>query len=202
MKGLLLDYGGVLTSSIVDSFAVFCRLEGIDPDAFRRAVLDHAREEGSIFARVEIGAIDQETFDAELATLIGEAAGRKVDPTGLKQRLFAASEPDQAMFDAVKRFKARGIRTALVSNSWGGADYPRDVFEEMFDAVVISGEVGVRKPDAEIYLMAAKLVGLEPSDCVFVDDFRVNVDGAEKAGMKGILHRDSASTLAELVTLL
>jgi epoxide hydrolase-like predicted phosphatase len=105
------------------------------------------------------------------------------------------------MVHAVIALRKAGIKTALVSNSWGGYGYPRETFDEMFDAVVISGEVGLRKPQPEIYLMAAGRIGLQPSDCVFVDDFRVNVEGAEAIGMTGILHRDPAKTIEDLERL-
>lgn len=201
MRGLLLDYGGVLTTSVVESFAAFCASEGVDPDTFRAAVLETARTPDSIFHRVEIGAISQEEFDAELAAIISTACGIQVVPDGLKQRLFATSTPNEPMLAAVRKFRANGVRTALVSNSWGGNDYPRDSFDELFDAVVISGEVGLRKPDPEIYLLAAAKVGLDASECVFVDDFRVNCEGAEAVGMMALLQRDTEETLARLATL-
>jgi putative hydrolase of the HAD superfamily len=201
-RGLFLDYGGVLTTSVLDSFAAFCVAEGIDTELFRHVVLEVARPAGSIFHRVEIGAIDQDEFDRELAAIISEAAGKDVSPAGLKQRLFAASTPDERMLASVRSARAFGIKTALVSNSWGGADYPRELFDELFDAVIISGEVGVRKPDPEIYLLAAERAGVETADGVFVDDFRVNVEGAQAVGMMGIVHRDTQQTLEELRRLL
>lgn len=202
VRGLLLDYGGVLTSSVVESFAAFCVAEGIDPETFRRIVLETARVPDSVFHQVEIGKIPQEDFDVRLAAVLSEASGKPITAAGLKQRLFAASVPDERMRAAVARARAKGVRTALVSNSWGGNDYPRDSFDELFDAVVISGEVGVRKPDAAIYLMAASKIGVEPGACVFVDDFRVNCEGAEAVGMASILHRDTDRTIEQLRAML
>jgi epoxide hydrolase-like predicted phosphatase len=197
-KGLLLDFGGVLTSSVVTSFAAFCRTEGIDLDVFREVVLDTARTADSIFHAVEVGRIDQEEFDRRLAALISRAAGTTIAPDGLKQRLFAASSRDEEMLAAVRRARGHGIKTALVSNSWGGADYPREIFADLFDAAVISGEVGIRKPDPDIYLAAASRLSLAPAECVFVDDFKINVRGAEAVGMRSIHHCDTAETIAEL----
>lgn len=202
MRGLLIDYGGVLTTSVVESFGAFCTDEGIELDLFRRVVLDAARAPDSPFVRVEIGAIDQETFDRELAALLSAACGRALEPGGLKQRMFARAVRDEEMVAAVRAARRAGVRTALVSNSWGGDDYPRAEFANLFDAVVISGEVGMRKPQPEIYRLAASKVGLRESTCVFVDDFRVNVDGAEAIGMTGLLHRGSAETIARLEDLL
>lgn len=200
--GLLVDYGGVLTTSVTESFAAFCAAEGIELEVFKRVVLGAARGPESPFALVETGRITQEEFDGHVARLLAEACGRTVDPAGLKQRLFAGVGPDEAMVDAVRRARAGGIRTGLVSNSWGGRDYPRETFGDTFDAIVISGEAGVRKPEPEIYLLAAERIGVAPAGCVFVDDFRVNVEGAERVGMTGIHHRSAEETIPVLEPLL
>ena len=110
--------------------------------------------------------------------------------------------PDGAMVAAVKRAKAAGVRTGLVSNSLGSGRYDREAFPELFDGVVISGEVGFHKPQPEIYRLGAERIGLPPEECVFVDDLRENCEGAEAAGMTAILHRGADSTLAELERLL
>jgi putative hydrolase of the HAD superfamily len=106
------------------------------------------------------------------------------------------------MQEAVQSIRAAGLRTALLSNSWGMADYPRHLFPDMFDVVVISGEVGMRKPEERIFRHAAGLLGLEPAQCVFIDDIEVNVTSAEALGMTAILHHDPAVTIARLGELL
>lgn len=201
LTGLCVDYGGVLTTPVIDSFAAFCRAEEIELDVFRAVVMGAARTADSPFARVETGAITQEEFDAAIAALLSEACARTIDPAGLKQRLFAAIREDEAMVRAVRLARAHGIRTALVSNSWGGRDYPVDLLDQLFDHVVISGEVGMRKPEPEIYRFAAKQLGLDESDCAFIDDFRVNIEGADAVGMRGVLHEHAESTIAELEEL-
>lgn len=198
---LLVDYGGVLTTSVIESFGAFCETEGIDAEVFRRVMLESARAPGSMFALVESGAIEQEEFDRRLAAALSDACGKAIDAAGLKQRLFARAQPDVAMASGVRAVRAAGFPTVLVSNSWGGRDYPGDVLEQLFDHLVISGLVGMRKPDADIYLHAAARAGVEPSSCVFVDDFRVNVEGAEAVGMTGLLHRDATATLGRLEEL-
>jgi len=81
-------------------------------------------------------------------------------------------------------------------------DYPREGWDELFDVTVISGEVGMRKPDADIYLLCAQRLELPPEACVFVDDLSPNVRGAAAVGMVGVLHRTYDETVAELQTLL
>jgi epoxide hydrolase-like predicted phosphatase len=202
VKGLLLDYGGVMTSPIGDSFTAFCTSERIQLDDFRRVMSGAARTADSPFAKVERGAITEEEFDVAVAGLLSNACGRTIASEGLKRRMFAGVVPDLAMHEAVRRARAAGVHTVLVSNSWGGRDYPLDDLRPLFDALVISGEVGMRKPDADIYLFAADKAGVSPAECVFVDDFQVNVDGAEAVGMTGVLQRDTNATLQRLEKLL
>jgi epoxide hydrolase-like predicted phosphatase len=111
-------------------------------------------------------------------------------------------QPDEAMLDAVRRARAGGIRTGLISNSWGRGRYDRDTFGELFDGVVISGEVGIRKPDPAIYELGARAIDLDPATCVFVDDLPGNLKPARALGMATVLHRDAAETIPELEGLL
>ena len=201
-RGLLCDYGGVMTTPIFASFNAFCETEGITPDAFRSVMQGAARTEGSPFAMVETGAITEDQFDEAVATLLSDACGKTIVSSGLKQRMFALVKPDEAMWNAVQAARAAGVRTGLLSNSWGGRDYPVDELKEIFDEVVISGHVGLRKPEPEIYLLAADEIRARAEDCVFVDDFNVNVEGAQAVGMTGILHKDAPTTIATLEELL
>lgn len=200
-RALLVDFGGVLTTSVLDAFAAFCVAEEIDIDVFRGVVMGASRTPDSPFARVEVGAITQEEFDVVLAAALSDACGKPVAADGLKQRLFAALQADDEMVAAVRAARRSGIRTALVSNSWGGRDYPREDFDDLFDVVIISGEVGLRKPEPQIFALAAREVGVEPAGCVFVDDFQVNVEGAEAVGMIGVHHRSAMETIPRLEAL-
>jgi putative hydrolase of the HAD superfamily len=193
-RGLLVDFGGVLTTSVLDSFAAFCANETLEPTLVRDVFRAAAASPDNIFAKVEIGALSASDFDVELSGLLSSAAGRQIAADGLKARLFAGTTHDPDMVDVVDAARTAGIRTALVSNSWGGEDYPLEVLEPLFDEMVISGHVGLRKPDPDIYLLAAERIGVPPQDCVFVDDFPSNIAGAEAVGMRGILHRSGAET--------
>jgi epoxide hydrolase-like predicted phosphatase len=110
--------------------------------------------------------------------------------------------PDEAMLAAVRNAKLRGVRTGLISNSWGKGRYDRTQFPELFDGVVISGEVGLRKPAEEIYAMGAEAVGLDPADCVFVDDLAGNLKPARALGMATVHHTVAERTIPELERLL
>jgi putative hydrolase of the HAD superfamily len=196
MKGLLLDYGGVLTTNVFDSFRDFCDTQGLDPDTLKKLFREEPRT--LVLVRgLETGKVTREEFEQGFGELLGiEDRERLVD------RMFAGVRPDETMQAAVRRVRAAGIRTGLISNSMGDTVYDRSTFEELFDGVVISGEVGLHKPQPEIFLLGAERAGIEPGDCVFVDDLRENCAGAEAVGMTAILHRGAERTLPELERLL
>ena len=193
--GLLVDWGGVLTSDVFASFGAFCELEGLDRDATSRVFRNDA-ECRELILGLETGTVAQDEFEPRVAALLGVAA------PGLIDRLFARAQPDEDMVEAVRRARTGGIRTGLVSNSWGTTRYPRDLLAELFDGVVISGEVGLRKPAQEIYALGAERIGLAPSGCVFVDDLQVNLAPAESLGMATVRHRTADETIAQLERLL
>jgi putative hydrolase of the HAD superfamily len=201
LRALLCDYGGVMTSPIGASFDAFCDAEGITVDQFRSVMSAAARTEDSPFAQVETGTITEDQFDEAVAKLLSGACGRTIEAPGLKRRMFAMVVPDEAMWSAVHGARAAGIKTALLSNSWGGRDYPLEQLREIFDAIVISGEVGLRKPEPEIYRYTARKLDVPAEECVFIDDFSVNVEGAEAVGMTGVLHRNPQETVARLEDL-
>jgi putative hydrolase of the HAD superfamily len=196
VKGLLIDFGGVLTTNVFDSFKAFCREEGLPEDSVKK--LFRERGEGlGLLRRLERGELSAEEFSQQFAPLLG------VSPDNLVERLFGGIGPDEAMLAAVRRSRAAGIKTGLISNSWGdGLAYDPALLDELFDAVVISGDVGMHKPEPEIFRLGAERIGVAPEDCVFVDDLRENCAGAEAVGMKAILHRGPEGTLPQLEELL
>ncbi len=194
-KGLLTDFGGVLTTNVFDAFRAFAVSEGLDPDAVRKTF----REQPEALAglrRLERGEITVEEYEPDFAAALGVA-----DHAGIVKRLFAGVGPDERMVDAVRRLRAAGIKTAVVSNSWGDATYDAVSWDGLFDEIVISGEVGLHKPEPEIFQLACQRVGLEAAECVFVDDLRENCAGAEAVGLTAILHRGADSTIPELERL-
>jgi epoxide hydrolase-like predicted phosphatase len=194
-KGLLVDYGGVLTTDLFDSFGAFCRKEGLAPETVAQRLRDD-RECRDLLIAFETGRLEEQAFEAQFAALLGVAAPELVD------RMFAGSRPDEAMVAAVRVAHEAGIRTGLVSNSWGTRRYDRALLAEAFDAVLISGEVGIRKPSPEIYRLAAERIGVSPPECVFVDDLPFNLAPAAELGMATVHHVSTGQTVAELARLL
>lgn len=192
-RGLLIDFGGVLTTNVFASFAAFCVAEGLEPETMRTAFRGDETARRLLYD-LEIGTLEPAAFSVALAARLGVP-----DPTDLPQRLFAGVEADAAMIDAVRALHDGGVRTGLVSNSWGDATaYDRTLFAEIFDGVVISSEVGLRKPDPAIYELGARSIGVEPAACVFVDDLGGNLKPAAALGMATIKHVDAPTTIAQL----
>jgi putative hydrolase of the HAD superfamily len=193
--GLLIDWGGVLTSNLFASFQAFCLQAQIDPQSLReRFSGDQSFRE--LLIALEKGEIDETAFELRLGPLLG------VEADGLIDGLFAGVQPDTAMLDAVRRARDGGVRTALVSNSWGVHRYPHELFDELFDGVVISAEEGIRKPSRRMYELGAERAAIAPERCVYVDDLQFNLPPAEALGMATVHHTSAATTIPELERLL
>jgi epoxide hydrolase-like predicted phosphatase len=190
--GLLIDFGGVLTSNVFESFADFCRAEGLAPDTVRDRFMGDPEARG-LLGELETGKLTNAEFEPRFAAILGVR-----DADGLIGRLFAGMRPDERMFDAVAAARRAGVRTGLVSNSWGEEGYDRSRFDELFDVLVISGEIGIRKPAPQIYALATERLERAPERCVFVDDLPGNLKPARELGMATVLHRDAETTLGEL----
>ena len=198
MKGLLVDYGGVLTTNVFDSFRTFCHEEGLDPEAIKRLFREDPRALESVRG-LELGELTEDDFAERFGELLELEPARR---EGLVERMFGHIQPDEEMLEALRRARAQGVRTGLISNSMGAGRYDRSVFPELFDGVVISGDEGLHKPEPAIYELGCERIGLAPMDCVFVDDLRENCDGAEAVGMTAVLHRGAERTLPRLEELL
>jgi putative hydrolase of the HAD superfamily len=192
IKALVFDFGGVLTNPVWETFAAFCDAEGLEPEA----VKDLFRSDPGAMQDLrglESGEMPPEEFQVSFAKRLGVS-----ESGGLIDRLFAGMKPDEAMLAAVRAARAGGLKTALLSNSWSLDQYDRDVLDELFDVSVISGEVGLHKPQPEIYALAIEQLGVAAEACVFIDDLRENCEGAEAAGMQALRHRDAAATITQL----
>ncbi len=194
--GLLVDFGGVLTTSVWDSFAAFCRTKGLEEDAVKRLFREDPDALADLRA-LETGGIEEAEFERRFAARLGLG-----EATDLIASMFRGMQPAEPMVAAVRSAHDSGVRTGLVSNSWSTTHYDRDLLGELFDTVVISAEVGLHKPQREIYRLAADRLGEPPERCVFVDDLRENCAGAEAVGMTAVLHRDAEETITRLEELL
>jgi len=193
-KALLIDWGGVLTTNLFASFHAYCLRAGIDPRKLVGRFKDDPEARALLIA-LETGELEEMEFERQFAALLD------VEPEGLIDGLFSGVHPDRPMVEAVRLAHEAGVRTALVSNSWGVHRYPREMFEELFDGLVISGEEGIRKPSRRMYELGAERAGAPLQACVFVDDLPFNLTPARELGMTAIHHIDAQSTIDRLEEL-
>jgi epoxide hydrolase-like predicted phosphatase len=196
-RGLILDFGGVVTTDFYGGLSAFCVREGLGADAFVQAIRTSAEGRAALKA-VERGELPQREFERVLGRLLG------VDDTGLLARALADIQPRPEIIDLAARARAAGIRVAILSNSLGSGDhdpYAGYDLDTRFDAVVISDRVGLRKPGPEIYQLAASLIGLPPGECLFVDDTERNLPPARDLGMGTLLFTGAAEEISEIERL-
>jgi putative hydrolase of the HAD superfamily len=197
-RGLILDFGGVVTTDLYAELSAFSVREGLAPDAIARVLRDDP-EGRAAFAAVEEGTIAQREYEVILGRLL------HVDDHGLLTRALGGLRPRPEVLDFIRRARAADIRVGLLSNSWGDGEfdpYQGYDLDEIFDAVVISGDTGLRKPDPAIYLIAAEQLGVSPPDCVYADDTAGNLPPAEELGMATVHFTDAAKGIGEISRLL
>jgi putative hydrolase of the HAD superfamily len=197
-QGLLLDFGGVITTDFFASIDDHLQRLGLPRGRFRQLVTTDSAGR-ALYHRLERGEVSQAAFERELAGLLG------VDPGGLVAGMLAGLRPDRRIVQAAVRARAAGIRVGVISNSWGTEPfdpYAGYHLHERYDAVVVSGDIGIRKPDPAIYLVAAGKLGLPAGACVLVDDVAANLAPAAELGMATIHHTNSAATVRELERVL
>jgi putative hydrolase of the HAD superfamily len=198
------DYGGVLTTPLAPAFRAWAQADRIDPESLSGALRDWLAPDGPAdnpVHRLETGTLDHAEFGALLAAQLRRLDGSEVAAENLMERLFAGLRLEPLMLDLVGSLRERGIATALLSNSWGNS-YPMEVLQPLFDVVVISGEVGLRKPDPAVYSHTLDALGARPRQVAFVDDLEHNVAAARALGMHGVLHVDPLTTTAVLNDLI
>jgi epoxide hydrolase-like predicted phosphatase len=203
LRALVVDWGGVLTGAVDVVWRAWAASDNVAREHLG-AVLREAFGEGadgtSPIHALERGEMTGAQFERLMAAELARY-GSPVAAEGLLDRMLGGLTPSESMLGVVARVKQAGLRTAVLSNSWAN-EYPRQGWDELFDAVVISGEVGMRKPERRIYEHLLQRIGLPAEQCVFVDDLPGNVTAAVEVGMVGVVHRSFEQTVLELEVLL
>jgi putative hydrolase of the HAD superfamily len=193
IKAALFDFGGVILSSPFEAFSRYEAERGL-PDGFLRG-LNATNPDTNAWARLERSEVDFEEFCALFEKEAAEAGGVIEARTVMS---LLAGELRPAMVDAVKRCRAR-LKTACLTNNFvTGPGSRREGMAEMFDAVIESSRVGVRKPDPRFYVLACELLEIEPTEAVFLDDLGINLKPARAMGMTTIKVNDPDQALLEL----
>ncbi|MEV0291993.1 HAD family phosphatase [Nocardia sp. NPDC050710] len=203
-EAVLFDYGGVLTGPVRPSIESWLTREHLDAAVLWEVLgswVSASTGESTPVHRLETGELELGEFDRLLAARLRRRDGSRPSADGLTAAMLAELRPDTAMFELVGDLREAGIRVGMLSNSWAGT-YPRDLIDALLDPIVISAEVGLRKPDPAIFELAVDRLGMRPDQVLFVDDSMDNVAGARRAGLRALLHTDPHGTRIAMAALL
>lgn len=202
IEAVVSDFGGVLTTPLLDAFAASNREAGVPLDALGRALAALAARDGTHpLHELEKGALSEADFLAALQRELAADLGREVDLRDFGAIYFAQLAPNEAMLAHLASVRERGVRLALCTNNvreWEPRWRAMLPVDELFEVVVDSAFVGTRKPELEIYAVTLDRLGCPAAACLFVDDVQVNCEGARAAGMRTVHFRDSAQAIAEI----
>jgi putative hydrolase of the HAD superfamily len=207
IQAVISDFGGVLTSPLLQAFNRVQDHIDVPVEAYGAAMAYSVEHDGvhPLYA-LERGEITEAEFLARIGRGLEATLGHTVALHGFGERLMDALDPNQELFDfygALKR--ERGLRFALCTNNvreWESRWRALLPIDDLFEVVVDSAFVGMRKPEPEIYALTLERLGLPAEVCAFVDDLAVNVEAARDAGMHGIVYTGTAQAIAELEALL
>lgn len=199
---LVCDFGGVLTSPLAGAFARVQEDSGVPLEALNAAMgIVLERSGAHPLHELECGRMTEPEFMALLEEAIVEQTGAPASMHTFSERYFAALETNHEMLDLVREVRRRGYRSALLTNNvkeWEPRWRSMFPVDELFELVVDSAFVGMRKPDPGIYELTCERLGVAPSACLFVDDFAHNCEGARAVGMHAVWFRTTEQAIAEV----
>lgn len=201
-RAVVSDFGGVLTSPLMGAFLAVQEADGIPLEALGRALATVAERDGAnpLF-ELETGRLTWADFVVRLGAALSEDLGREVRMDGFAERLFAALHPNEELFAYFRELRGRGVRLALCTNNvreWEPRWRTLLPIDELFEVVVDSGFVGIRKPDPGIYGLTLERLGLRGEEVVFVDDLEHNVEAARALGMAGVVFTSTPQARGEI----
>jgi putative hydrolase of the HAD superfamily len=206
IRAVVSDFGGVLTAPLMDGFARIQVDTGVPPEAFGAALARATATNGrNPLFELEVGAITEAEFLGTIERELAAILDRPVTLHGFGERYMAALAPNEALFAHYRALHERGIRFAMLTNNvreWEPLWRTKLPVDEIFETVVDSGFVGLRKPDRAIYALVLERLALPAAECVFVDDLAVNIEAARELGFAVVHYRDTEQAIAGLDALL
>jgi len=202
IEAIISDFGGVLTSPLINTFAAFQQASGIPLESLGTAIAAIAQRLGTNpLYELETGRLTEHDFMNGLAAQLTSELGRPVELDGFGEGLFAHMDLNEPMLDYMRELKGRGYRLAICTNNvreWEGRWRAMFPVDEVFDVVVDSAFVGVRKPDARIFEITLERLGVQAASAVFVDDLQLNCDAARELGLTTVFFRDTDQAIEEI----
>jgi len=202
IKAVISDFGGVLTTPLVQSFMAFQDQTGISTEKLGEAMQAATEANGdNPLYEMERGEITEVAFLELLTDSLEPLLGHRPEMHRFKEIYFEALKPNQPMIELMRELKGAGYRMAMLTNNvreWEPLWRPMLPVDEIFETVVDSGFVGCRKPESKIYSITLERIGIAPEACLFVDDVLINCEGAEKAGIKAVHFQDNEQAMGEI----
>jgi putative hydrolase of the HAD superfamily len=206
IRAVVSDFGGVLTAPLMQGFARIQADTGVPAEAFGAALARATATDGrNPLFELEVGAITEAGFLATIERELEVILGRSVTLHGFGERYMTALAPNEALFAHYRALHERGMRFAMLTNNvreWEPLWRTKLPIDEIFETVVDSGFVGLRKPDRAIYELVLERLGLPAAACAFVDDLEVNIEAARQLGFAVVHYHDTEQAIVELDALL
>ena len=204
IRAVISDFGGVLTTPLIGSFANYQNETGISAEALGRAMQAVAERDGAhpLF-ELEKGRLTEVEFLDRIAGALEPELGHRPEMHRFKEIYFDALDPNEPMIEVMRRAKDAGYRMALLTNNvreWEPLWRSMLPVDEIFELVVDSAFVGMRKPEPEIYELTLERLGdgIGAEECLFVDDVEVNIEAARELGLRAVHFRDNGQAVGEI----
>jgi putative hydrolase of the HAD superfamily len=202
IEAIVCDFGGVLTTPLIQSFMAFQNETGIATETLGKAMqaATEANGENPLF-EMERGEITEVAFLEQLTDRLEPLLGHRPEMHRFKEIYFEALDPNPAMIELMRELKAEGYQMAMLTNNvreWEPLWRSMLPVDEIFESVVDSGFVGCRKPESKIYALTLERIGRPAEACLFVDDVLVNCEGARKAGLHAVHFQDNEQAIPEI----
>lgn len=206
IRAVICDFGGVLSLPLLEGFAAFQDESGVSVEQLGRAMLAGVEDGKHPLFELECGRMTEERFLDVLRDGLEPELGHRPTLHRFKEIFFEALQPNPPMIELMSDLRDEGFRMALLTNNvreWEPLWRSKLPVDEIFETVVDSAFVGMRKPDHEIYALTVdRLDGIEAEDCLFVDDTQVNCIAARELGMEAVWFADNDQAIAEIRSLL
>jgi putative hydrolase of the HAD superfamily len=204
IRAVISDFGGVLTNRLIEAFAAFQDETAISMEQLGRGMQRVAERDGEYpLFRLERGEISEADFLDNLSWGLEAELGHRPTLHRFREIYFEALHPNQPMLDLMRELRDRGLRMAILTNNvreWEELWRSKLPLDEIFEVIVDSGWVGMRKPQPEIYLLTLDRLGdgLQPTECLFVDDNDQNVEAARELGMTAVQFHSNEQAIPEV----
>ena len=206
IEAIVSDFGGVLTSPLLDSFVAFQNASGISLEELGKAMATMAMRDGANpLYELEKGQMTENAFLRSLGDQLTEQLGHDVQLTGFGERYFEHLHPNERLIEYMRELRGRGYKLAICTNNvreWESLWRAKLPVDEIFDVVVDSAFVGTRKPEPRIYELTLERLDVPAGAALLIDDIEVNCDAARELGIRAVWFRSTEQAIEEIESVL